>query len=250
VKRPLGGSFKSPAMSPVGQSPPVLDANSTIRRLWFFGVIAGLFFLLTCTSARADEEVHGGVGTARTDSAAEHVEGEHGEGEEGAPSIDPKKLALQFLNFGVLVFILVKFGGGAMNKMLRSRHEQLKADLASAAELRAAAEAKLKKQEARLASLENEIADMRRSLKAEAEAEKARLIAAAEERAARIKAETAFLIEQQVRDADQRLRRESANAALKIAEEILKKSIGAADQQKLVETFVGDVERAPTARSV
>jgi len=230
---------------------------SAIRRLSGLGLGLGLFLLLAGTAGRARaEEEHGGVGEARTNNAAEHVEEEHGRGEgeheheEGPPSIDPKKLGLQILNFGVLVFILVKFGGGAMNKMLRGRHEQLKADLASAAELRAAAEAKLKKQEARLASLEHEIADMRRSLKAEAEAEKGRLIAAAEERATRIKAETAFLIEQQVRDADQRLRRESADAALKIAEEILKRSIGAADQQKLVETFVGDVERAPAARSV
>jgi len=216
--------------------------------VWLFGAALGFALLLAGTSARAEEEIHGGVGSARTDTAAEHVEAEHGEHEEeGAPSIDPKKLGLQFLNFGVLVFILVKFGGGAINKMLKSRHEQLKADLASASELRAAAEAKLKKQEARLATLENEIADMRRNLKAEAEAEKARLIAASEERAARIKAETTFLIEQQVRDADQRLRRESADAALKIAEEILKKSIGAADQQKLLETFVGDVERRPDA---
>jgi F-type H+-transporting ATPase subunit b len=227
--------------------------SPAVARLWLFGLVLGLFVALAGASACA-EEIHGGVGTARTDTAAEHVEEEHGRGEEeheGGPSIDPKTLGLQILNFAVLVFILVKFGGGAMNKMLRSRHEQLKADLASAAELRAAAEAKLKKQEARLASLEHEIAEMRRNLKAEAEAEKARLIAAAEERAARIKAETAFLIEQQVREADQRLRRESADAALKIAEEILKKSIGSADQQKLVDTFVGDVERRPEAgRSV
>lgn len=225
-----------------------MKKNATmLGRLPLLGMALGFAILLAGAAACA-EEIHGGVGTARTDTAAEHVEEEHGRGEpEGAPEIDPKKLGLQILNFGVLIFILVKFGGGAINKMLRTRHEQLKADLASASELRAAAEAKLKKQEARLASLEHEIADMRRDLKAGAEAEKARLIAASEERAARIKAETAFLIEQQVRDADQRLRRESADAALKIAEEILKRSIGAADQQKLVEAFVGDVERRPVA---
>jgi F-type H+-transporting ATPase subunit b len=217
---------------------------ATFRRLWLFGAALGFAVLLAGASACA-EDIHGGVGTARTDTAAEHVEEEHGEKE--SPAIDLKMLGLQILNFSVLVFILVKFGGGAINKMLRGRHEQLKADLASAAELRSAAEAKLKKQEARLSSLENEIAEMRRNLKAEAEAEKVRLIAASEERAARIKAETAFLIEQQVRDADLRLRRESADAALKIAEEILKRSIGAADQQRLVETFVGDVEHRPGA---
>jgi len=172
--------------------------------------------------------------------------GEEAHAEE-APSIDPKKLGLQLLNFGVLVFVLVKFGGGAVNKALRGRHEQLKAELASAAELRTAAQAKLARQEARLGSLENEIAELRRNLKVEAEGEKARLVATAEERATRIKAETAFLIEQQVREADQRLRRESADAALKIAEEILRRSIGSADQQRLLDTFVSDVERRPDA---
>jgi F-type H+-transporting ATPase subunit b len=83
---------------------------------------------------------------------------------------------------------------------------------------------------------------MRRTLALEAEGEKTRLIAAAEERAARIKAETKFLIEQQVRDASERLRRESAESALKIAEDILKRSIGAGDQQKLLDTFVSNVE--------
>ena len=164
-------------------------------------------------------------------------------------SIDPKKLALQFLNFAVLLFILIKFGGGAINKALAARHQQLKADLASAAELRAIAEANLARQETRLASLETEIADMRRGIKAEAEAEKARLVAAAEERALRIKAETTFLVDQQVRDAEARLRRESADAALKMAEEILRRAIGTADQHRLLDTFVTDVEQISTGAS-
>jgi F-type H+-transporting ATPase subunit b len=175
-----------------------------------------------------------------------HGEGHHGEGHEaGPPPIEPKKLGLQILNFAVLLFILVKFGGGAVNKALAARHEQLKADLASAAQLKAAAEAKLAIQETRLSSLEAEIASMRRTLAQEAEGEKARLIAAAEERAGRIKSETTFLIEQQVRGAAERLRRESAEAALTIAEEILRRSIGAGDQQKLLDTFIGDVEARP-----
>jgi len=205
--------------------------------------------------AAAAEEGHGNVPTP--DVAAEHgaVHGaghaEHGEGaaHEHEPQIDGKKLGLQIFNFAVLVGILVFFGGKAVNKALRGRHEQLKADLASAAEARAAAEAKLAKQEARLSSLETEIAELRRNLKAEAEAEKARLIEAAEERATRIKAETTFLIDQQVREADQRLRRESADAALKIAEDILRRSIGPADQQRLLETFVGNVADAPAGTS-
>lgn len=188
----------------------------------------------------AEAAGHEGAGH---DSGAEHGHG-------GAPAIDTKKLALQLVNFAVLLFVLIKFGGGAINKALAARHNQLKADLAAAAELKAAAEAKLARQEARLASLEKEIAQMRQGLHAEAEAEKARLIAAAEERARRIKDETTFLMEQQTREAESRLRRESAEAALKTAEEILRRVVGPADRQRMLDTFVADVERgAPAPRT-
>lgn len=176
-------------------------------------------------------------------AGAAHEGGEHDGGEHATPEIDAKKLGLQLLNFGVLLFILIKFGGGAINKALAARHNQLKADLTAAAALKSAAEAKLAQQEARLAALENEIASMRKGLHAEAEAEKGRLIAAAEERARRIKDETTFLVEQQVREAEARLRRESADAALKTAEEILKRAVGPADRQRMLDTFVADVER-------
>ena len=206
------------------------------------GVVGQLAFGAETLAATA--EAHPPQGATERPEVGEG--GAH-EGPEQTPSIDLKKLALQLLNFAVLLFILVKFGGGAINKALAARHHQLKADLASAAELRAIAEAKLSKQEARLASLQAEISDMRRAIKAEADAEKTRLIAAAEARAERIKSETTFLVEQQVREAEARLRRESADTALKVAEEILRRAIGAGDQQRLLDTFVTDIEKGAAA---
>ena len=175
---------------------------------------------------------------------AEHEGGSHegGEHAEETPSIDGKKLGLQLFNFAVLLVILVKFGGGALSKALLLRHNQLKADLAQASELRAAAEAKLAKQEQRLARLETEIGELRQGVKAEAEAEKQKLIAAAEERAKRIQDETVFLVNQQVREAEAKLRRESADAALKMAEDILRRAVGPADQQSFLNKFVAGVE--------
>lgn len=210
-------------------------------------IAAAMLVLAPIAAGAAEVE---SVPHAEEHGAAPHAAGEHadaahaGAAAEHGPAIDLKTLGLQLLNFAVLLFILVKFGGGAINKALAARHQQLKADLASAAELRAVAEAKLSKQEARLASLEHEIADMRRGIKAEAEAEKARLVAAAEERAQRIKTEATFMIEQQVREAAVRLRRESAETALRVAEDILRRAIGTGDQQRLLDTFVNDVEQA------
>jgi len=181
-------------------------------------------------------------------AAAEHGAGEpgeaHGQAHEGAgheAGIDGKKLALQFFNFGVLLFILIKFGGSAVNKALLARHQQLKADLAAAAEAKLAAEQRLLKQEQRMANLEKEIASMRIGIQQEADAEKARLIATAEERARRMREETAFLIEQQVKEGEAALRREAGNGALQIAEELLRRSMTGGDQQRLVDSFIDDL---------
>jgi F-type H+-transporting ATPase subunit b len=161
--------------------------------------------------------------------------------------LDPKRLAFQLLNFGVLLAILIKFGGGAINKALRARYEQMKTALEEATQARAEAETRLKQQEARLARLEQEVTRLRASIRDEAEHEQRALVAAGEERARRIGGETKFLLEQQVKEAELRLRDEVATAAVRIAEEIVRKSLLPDDNQRLVQTFVSELERAPHA---
>ena len=144
----------------------------------------------------------------------------------------------------MLLFLLVKFGGGAINKGLRARHEQLKSDMDEAARLRAAAELRFKEQEKRLANLEQELEAMRQAILREAEHEKARIIAAAEEKSRRVQDETRFLLDQQIKEAEARFRAEVAQAALKIADELLRRSVNTADEQRLVATFVAELTAA------
>jgi F-type H+-transporting ATPase subunit b len=167
--------------------------------------------------------------------------GEEAPSQGETPRLHPKSLALQLINFGVLLFILIKFGGPAISKALAARHEQLKAELAAAAEARAAALAQLELQDRRLAALEQEIIDLRAGVKQEAEAEKVRLIALAEERARRIREETTFALEQQIKEAEVRLRREAGLAAVDLAEQLVRRSLDARDQQRFVDGFVAGV---------
>ncbi len=177
-------------------------------------------------------------------SAEQEGAGDVGAEHEGA-HLDGLTLAQQILNFAALGFVLVWFGGKAINKALLARHQQLKSELASAAEAKASAEKRLAVQEKRLAALEQEIASIRAGIKEEAESEKARLIALAEERAKRIKDETSFLLDQQVKEAELQLRREAGKAAVDLAEQLVRRSMGPADQQRMVDTFVGDVATPP-----
>lgn len=196
--------------------------------------------------AFAEEAPHAGPGETAETPSHEVAEGHGapGVGEAhhgGAPHINFKSLVLQIVNFGVLLFILIKFGGPAVSKALAARHEQLKAELAAAAEAKAAAEARLAKQEQRLAKLESEIAGIQAGIKQEAEVEKARLIALAEDRARRIREETSFLVDQQVKEAQEQLRRDAAQAAIELAEKLIRGSLDARDQQRLIDNFVGGV---------
>jgi F-type H+-transporting ATPase subunit b len=188
------------------------------------------------------------LGTARFSVAQEQPEpatsAEHAAGEHAEHGVDLKTLAFQFLNFAVLVFILARFGGPAINRALRARHDQLKADLDEAARLRLSAEEQFRAHERRLANLEREIETMLASIRQEAEQEKTRIIASAEEKARRIQDETRFALDQQVKEAELRFRAEVALAAVKVAEELVRRSVTPSDEQRLAQSFVDELAAA------
>jgi F-type H+-transporting ATPase subunit b len=201
-----------------------------------------LALLLSTGTALAQHDEPAGERAVHAAEGAEHPPGGHeGEHHEG---VDPKTLALQLLNFGVLLFLLIKFGGSAINKSLRARHDQLKTDMEEANRLRLTAEARFKEQEKRLANLESELEAMRLAIVKEAEAEKVRIIAAAEEKARRVQDDTRFQLEQQVKEAELRFRAEVAQAALKIADELLKRQVTGSDEQRLIQSFVAELGAA------
>jgi F-type H+-transporting ATPase subunit b len=176
------------------------------------------------------------------------AEGEHDAPAHGAEAaehdghgIDGKKLAFQLINFGILVFVLGFFGGRGINKALAARHEQIKKDLDEAAQARAAAEARLAQQERRMANLERDATALRASIKEEAKKEEELLVAAAVEKSRRIQEETRFLMEQQIKEAELRLRREVASTAMQVAEEIVRRTVRPDDELRLNQTFVADL---------
>ena len=176
------------------------------------------------------------------ESIAGSATGVEGHGKEH-PGIDPKTLALQLLNFGLLLFILIWFGGRKLSASLRSRHDQLKADIQGAAERRAAAEQRFREQDSRLADLERELTALRAEIQRAAEGEQARLLEGAQDKAKRIQEETRFQLDQQVREAEQRLRAEVASTAVKVADELLRRSVSPEDERRLAQDFSAGAER-------
>ena len=152
-------------------------------------------------------------------------------------------VGLSYLNFGVLVFILIRFGGPIIKGMLKDRHLKIRKDLDEARVLREQAEARLKEYEGRLANIEREIADIMAGIRKEADAEAQRIVGAAQEAANRMRKDAEFAISQEGRRLELELRREAAELAVDTARKLLTSKMTEADQKKLADTFVSEMAR-------
>jgi F-type H+-transporting ATPase subunit b len=90
----------------------------------------------------------------------------------------------------------------------------------------------------RLEKLDQEMVRLRAEMVKAGEAERDRIVAQAEEKAARMRKDTQFLIEQQMKQLRKDLTREAASAAVLAAQELLQEKTTADDQDRLAEAYL------------
>lgn len=157
--------------------------------------------------------------------------------DQGEPMSAPFMFALA--NFAIFLFLIAKFGGPAAKKIATERHDQIKDALDEAAKLRTQAQDKLLEYDKRIANVDSEIAKLVEGIKADAEGDKKRILAAAEAQAAQMKKDAELRIAAEIEYARARLTNEVSAAATKAAEKLLKDNLQPGDQSKLVSTFIG-----------
>jgi F-type H+-transporting ATPase subunit b len=141
-------------------------------------------------------------------------------------------------NFIVLGLLLGRFAFPAIREYTRERHEAIGKDLKEAQRLHAEAEARLKEYEAKIANLDHEIATLLQGIQAEGEAERARIIAAAEEQAQRLRRDAETTIAQDMKRARQEIEQEVVTAAIATAEKLLRERVTETDQRGFVERYL------------
>jgi F-type H+-transporting ATPase subunit b len=146
------------------------------------------------------------------------------------------------LNFGLLLLILAKYGGPAARKLAQERHDQIKVALDEAAKLRDQAAKKLAEYEARIKDVDSEVKKLVDGIRADAEADKQRILDAAAAQAAQMKRDAELRIAAEIQLARAALTREVAAAAASAAEKLLKDKVTADDQHELVATFISNVQ--------
>ena len=142
------------------------------------------------------------------------------------------------VNFGLFLVILGKWGWPAIRKLAEDRHDQIKDALDEAAELRDQAKHKLDEYETRIKDVDAEIKSLVEGIRKDAEADKARILAAAAVQAEQMKRDAELRIAAEIEQARAQLTEEVSAAAAAAASKIVRERSTADDQNKLVSSFI------------
>lgn len=164
----------------------------------------------------------------------------HGEtsGEHGNETVG---MIARLFNFVALVGILVYFLKSPLVGYLVSRGTQIRQDLVTASEMRAAAAAQLNEIQARMATLPGELEALRRQGAEDVKAEQARIAEAAVHERERLLDQTRREIDMRLRVAKRELTEHAAHLAVQVAEQRIKRTITPEDQVRLVDRYASQL---------
>jgi F-type H+-transporting ATPase subunit b len=166
--------------------------------------------------------------------------GENPEGD-GPPAV------LMFVNFAVFVGLVVGLGRKPLLRYMESRHTLIKDALQEAAKIRADAQAKLEEYSQRIADVDTEVDQLIADVRADAQAEKERIIEEGRQQAERMKRDAESRIAAEFARARQEIEQEVVAAAVAAAEALLRKSATSRDKSALVDAFITDIQHGGSA---
>lgn len=164
------------------------------------------------------------------------------EGGGGLISLD-KSLVIQAINFGLLLFILIKLLYKPLLAKMNERTEAIRSSLEEAKAARAEAERERAGHAAKLQASLAEAQSIRATALKDAAEEQRRLVEAARAEAARLVEAARNEMAQDVRRARQELRQEVADLATSVAERLIRKSLRDEDHRRIVDDAINRVER-------
>lgn len=214
-----------------------------------------LMLLVTAWSAWSFAQGHRPV--AEPPPAAGHaVETPHHEEEGPAPinwtqfgTETPPYIAM-LVNFGILVAGYYLLGRKPIAAGLQSRRDRIAREIEEAQKMRHEAEERAKLYQGKLEKLEDEVRIARDALVRAGEAERDRIVGEAEAKGERMRKDAQFLVEQELKQIRIDLQRETVETAIAAAEELLKKRVTMADQERLAEDYLSDLGGKPPRTSI
>lgn len=161
----------------------------------------------------------------------------------GNPIVPVTPYAYLLINAAILFLIYYRVGKKPVMDGLQARHDAVAKELQEAARIKAEAEAQAAEYSDKLERLEEELERIKADTIKAGEADRARIIREAEEKAERMKKDAQFLLDQELKQLRNDMIAFTAQAAVAAAESVLKSRITPADQERLADDFLKDVSK-------
>jgi F-type H+-transporting ATPase subunit b len=217
----------------------------SLRSLVSIVLVAAVITLASSGSAHAYDEAPAGAddtAIAANLAASGYVPDMNWVGEN--PDGDGPPAIFMFINFAAFAVLIIALGRKPLLRHLETRHTLIKDALQEAAKIRAAAKAQLDEYGQRIADVDSEVEQLIADVRADAAAEKERIIEEGRQQAERLKRDAADRIDAEFVRARREIEQEVVAAAVAAAERILRKSASPKDKSALVDAFIADIQRA------
>ena len=152
-----------------------------------------------------------------------------------------------FVNFAILATVLFVVLRKAMVAAQRTSREQVRRAIEESSKLRDEMRAKFEDYDARMKDVDARMHAILTDARAEADADKARVVTQATELAKRIREDAKLVADQEIARAKRELQEEQIAVAAELAEKILLANVNKDDQSRLSTEFIAKLESKPGA---
>jgi F-type H+-transporting ATPase subunit b len=149
------------------------------------------------------------------------------------------------INFTILAAGYYLLGRKPIAAALQGRRDSVAKEIEEAQRMRREAEERAKTYQVKLEHLQEEVRSAREALVHTGEAERDRIVAEADAKAERMRADAAFLIEQEVKQIRHDLWHEALESVVAAAEQLLAQRVTEADHERLAEDYLADLGAKP-----
>ncbi|MCX7858202.1 MAG: ATP synthase F0 subunit B [Deltaproteobacteria bacterium] len=147
-------------------------------------------------------------------------------------------IVFKFVNFTILLAILIKFASKPIKNYLFERHQRIKDEIENRKKALDEIDSKKRELELKLQRLDAEVEEIRKKVLEEAYAEKERIISEARTLAQKMKDQAMLTKEQEIREIREMIKQEIAKRSIFEAERIIRETLRKEDHDRLVRDFI------------
>jgi F-type H+-transporting ATPase subunit b len=152
-------------------------------------------------------------------------------------------IVMMWFNFGILAFLIYKFGKQPIMSFLKGQRENIELELEKMHKSKAETMAALDELQKNIDEKDKRIEEIKQRVIAEAESQRQKIVADAKQDAMKMIEEAKNKVDIQMNEARQAFRKEMLEVAFNIASDQIKTTVSPSDKENFVEQYIDSIKK-------